>query len=49
MVEYFKPFTEDLYIPSVGENGMEYTWVDKDLMNEAVFRGYMSSPSQDSI
>lgn len=45
MTEYFEGFTEDLYIPSIGENGIEYTWVDKNLMNEAVLKGYMSSES----
>jgi hypothetical protein len=40
----FEDFTEDLYIPSIGENGVNYTWISKEGMNEAVRSGWMSSP-----
>jgi len=42
MEEYFKGFEEDLYIPSLTEEGIKYTKVDKELANEAVFKGYLS-------
>lgn len=37
-------FETDMYIPSIGENGVEYTKVDKQLANEAANLGYLSSP-----
>lgn len=44
-MRYFEPFTEDVYIPSIGENmEVKYTKVDKDLFNAAVMSGYMSAP-----
>lgn len=44
---FFTGFTEDQYIPSIGEQGIEYTKLDKDLLNEAIFKGYMSSERSD--
>ena len=41
MKEFFKT---DIYIPSIGEKGVEYTKVDKDFANEAANLGYLSSP-----
>jgi len=46
--QYFTGFTTDVYIPSIktnekGEQEVNYTWADKDGMNEAIFKGYMSS------
>lgn len=49
MTEYFIPFKTDVYVPSIGlneegEQEVNYTWCDKDGFNEAVLKGYMSSP-----
>jgi hypothetical protein len=51
--KYFEPFTVDQFIPSIGidENGeavAKYTRVDKDLFNEAVLSGIMSTPACES-
>lgn len=40
----FVPFEEDVFIPSIGINGLTYTKVDKELWNEAVLSGWMSGP-----
>lgn len=48
MTKYFEPFTEDVYIPSIGEAGeAHYTKIDKELFNQAVMSGWMSGPSDD--
>jgi hypothetical protein len=49
MVEYFKGFDTDVYIPSIsmndrGEQEINYTFVSKELANQAVFSGWFSSP-----
>lgn len=45
--EYFEGFKTDMYIPSIKDGEITYTWVGKEGLNEAIFKGYMSSPSAD--
>jgi hypothetical protein len=47
-MKIFEPFTEDVFIPSIGEDGIKYTRVDKDLFNEAVLSGWMSGPDENN-
>lgn len=47
-MKYYTPFTEDVFIPSVGENEIHYTKIDKDLWNEAVLSSWMSGPDENN-
>lgn len=49
IMKHFEPFTEDVFIPSIGEDfKINYTKVDKDLWNEAVLSYWMSGPDADT-
>ena len=46
-MKYFEPFTEDVFIPSIGKDEkINYVIVDKELFNAAVLSGWMSGPSE---
>lgn len=47
-VKYFEGFGSDVYIPSIGPEGINYTWVSEELADEAVYSGWMSAPEEEN-